>query len=47
MKVIITGGEGFIGKALAAALIRRGVEVISIDRKSRIEAKDYSLRRFT
>lgn len=41
MKVIITGGEGFIGKALAAALIRRGVEVISIDRKKGIEAKDY------
>ena len=41
MKVIITGGEGFIGKALAAALIRRGIEVISIDRKNGIEAKDY------
>lgn len=40
MKVIITGGEGFIGKALAAALIKRGVEVISIDRKNGIEAKD-------
>lgn len=41
MKVIITGGAGFIGKALAAALIRRGVEVISIDRKTGIEAKDF------
>ncbi len=41
MKVIITGGEGFIGKALAAVLIKRGVEVISIDRKKGIEAKDF------
>ena len=41
MKVIITGGEGFIGKALAAALSRRGAEVIIIDRKKGIEAKDF------
>jgi len=41
MKVIITGGEGFIGKALAAALIKRGVQVISIDRKKGIEADDF------
>ena len=41
MKAVITGGEGFIGKALAAALTRRGVEVISIDRKRGIEAKDF------
>ena len=41
MKVVITGGEGFIGKALAAALIRRGIEVISVDRKSGIDAKDF------
>lgn len=34
MKVIITGGEGFIGKALAAALSRRGVEVVCVDRKN-------------
>ena len=38
MKVIITGGEGFIGMALAAALSRRGVDVVSIDRKSGREA---------
>ncbi len=31
MKVIITGGEGFIGKALAVALEKRGVEVVSVD----------------
>lgn len=41
MKVVITGGEGFIGKALAAALSKRGVEVISIDRTKGIEAKDF------
>ncbi|MCM1337717.1 MAG: NAD(P)-dependent oxidoreductase [Candidatus Amulumruptor caecigallinarius] len=41
MKVIITGGEGFIGKALAAALIKRGVQVTSIDRKTGIEAGDF------
>lgn len=41
MKVIITGGEGFIGKALAAALIKRGVQVASIDRKKGIEAGDF------
>lgn len=41
MKVIITGGEGFIGKALAAALSRRGATVICIDRKKGIEAKDF------
>lgn len=41
MKVIITGGEGFIGKALASALTKRGVKVISIDRKTGIEAKDF------
>lgn len=41
MKVIITGSEGFIGKALAAALTKRGIEVIGIDRKSGIEAGEY------
>lgn len=41
MKVVITGGEGFIGKALAAALSKRGDEVIIIDRKRGIEAKDF------
>ena len=41
MKVVITGGEGFIGKALAAALSKRGAEVIIIDRKRGIEAKDF------
>lgn len=41
MKAIITGCEGFIGKALAANLINRGVQVISIDRRSGIEAGDY------
>lgn len=41
MKIIITGGEGFIGKALAVALIKRGIEVVSIDRLNGIEAGDY------
>lgn len=41
MKVIITGGEGFIGKALAVALKKRGIEVRSIDRINGIEAGDY------
>lgn len=41
MKVIITGGEGFIGKALTVALIKRGIQVLSIDRKNGIEAGEY------
>lgn len=41
MKVIITGGEGFIGKALAVALKKRGIEVCSIDRLNGIEAGDF------
>lgn len=41
MKVIITGGEGFVGKALAGALEKRGIEVCSIDRLNGIEAGDY------
>ena len=41
MKVVITGGDGFIGKALAAALCRQRVEVIIVDRKRGIEAKDF------
>lgn len=43
MKVIVTGGEGFIGKALVAALKKRGVEVISIDRRTGMEVIDYFL----
>lgn len=41
MKVIITGGEGFIGKALAVALLMRGIDVVSIDRLNGIEAGEY------
>lgn len=41
MKVIVTGGEGFIGKALTAALKERGVEVMSIDRRAGIEVADF------
>ena len=40
MKVIVTGSEGFIGKALCRTLEARGVEVIGIDRKNGIEAED-------
>lgn len=41
MKVIITGGGGFIGKALAATLTNRGAEVIIVDRKNGTEAKEF------
>ena len=41
MKVIVTGGEGFIGKALTAALKKRGVEVAVIDRRAGIEVADF------
>lgn len=41
MKVVVTGSEGFIGKALVAALEKRGVDVVGIDRKSGTEAGDY------
>lgn len=39
MKVIVTGSEGFIGKALCRALERRGIVVIGIDRKNGMEAE--------
>ncbi len=38
MKAIITGSEGFIGRALSLALQKRGIEVIGIDRKNGQEA---------
>ena len=41
MKVIVTGGEGFIGKALVAALKEGRAEVCSIDRRSGIEVADF------
>lgn len=41
MKAIITGGERFIGNALANALNNRGVQVVSIDRKNGIEDGDF------
>ena len=40
MKVIITGSEGFVGRALSQALQKRGIEVIGIDRKNGQEAAD-------
>lgn len=39
--MIVTGGEGFIGKALTAALKKRGVEVSVIDRRAGIEVADF------
>lgn len=41
MKVIITGSEGFIGKSLAVALIKRDIEVVCVDRRNGIEAGEY------
>ena len=38
-RYVVTGGGGFVGKALAAALIRSGHEVISISRKAYPELK--------
>lgn len=40
MKVIVTGSEGFIGKALCRTLEARGIEVIGIDRVNGLEAAD-------
>lgn len=39
-KFIVTGSEGFIGKALVAFLVAKGHEVIGIDRKNGDEASD-------
>lgn len=39
-KIIVTGSEGFIGKALCLELFKRGVEVIRVDRKNGYEASD-------
>ena len=36
--MIVTGSEGFIGKALCRELVKRGVEVIGLDRKYGTEA---------
>ena len=41
MKFIVTGGEGFIGRALTAYLLSRENEVISVDRKNGLEAGEY------
>lgn len=41
MKFIITGSEGFIGKALAAFIKNLGHEVIGVDRRIGIEAGEY------
>ena len=38
MKFIVTGSEGFIGKALCQRLKKSGVEVLGIDRKNGDEA---------
>lgn len=41
MKVIISGSEGFICRALSHILQKRGVEVIGIDRKSCRDEGEY------
>lgn len=41
MNVIVTGSEGFIGKALVAALKQREVNVIPIDRRSGTEVSEF------
>lgn len=41
MTVIVTGSEGFIGKALVSALLKRNVNVIKVDRKIGIEAAPF------
>jgi UDP-glucuronate 4-epimerase len=41
MNVIVTGSEGFIGKAFALYLQKRGINVVGIDRKNGIEVADY------
>lgn len=38
MKIVVTGSEGFIGKALCKSLRNRGVEVVGIDRVCGTEA---------
>lgn len=38
MKIVVTGSEGFIGKALCKNLRSRGVEVVGIDRVCGTEA---------
>lgn len=40
MKIIVTGSEGFIGKALCRELRNRGVDVVGIDRVCGTEAAD-------
>ncbi|MGJ1014986.1 NAD-dependent epimerase/dehydratase family protein [Bacteroides salyersiae] len=39
-KIIVTGSEGFIGKALCQELLKRAVKVIGIDRKNGDEASN-------
>lgn len=41
MKVIITGGEGFIGRSLAAYFSRRDVDVVSVDRLNGLDVAEY------
>lgn len=41
MKVVVTGSEGFIGKALVTSLLMQGCEVVKVDRTIGIEAGEY------
>ena len=40
MKVIVTGSEGFIGRALCESLNRSGVEIVRIDKVLGSDAAD-------
>lgn len=44
MKVIVTGGAGFIGKALVSYLRKCDIAVCIVDRKIGIEAKTFFRR---
>ena len=41
MKVIVTGGEGFIGKAFTAYLRKHEVDVCVVDRVVGVEAETF------
>lgn len=42
MKMIVTGSEGFVGKALCHKLKKSGVDLVEIDRKIGIDASSVS-----
>ena len=42
MKMIVTGSEGFVGKALCHELKKSGVDLVEIDRKIGTDASSVS-----